>query len=143
MHKPCFALSLKQPWAALLAGGYKSIEVRRWPTSRRGPILLHAARVPDSRPEAWQQVPKVCQELARRRGGIIGMAELTDCIRYDDAGAFRRDYPKHRNDPSWFQAPVLFGFVFANCHPLPFSPCAGWFRFFRVDDIHVDRAREF
>ena len=52
-----YALSLKQPWAALLVHGGKTIEVRRWATSRRGRILIHAARVPDPRPEAWTQVP--------------------------------------------------------------------------------------
>jgi len=52
-----YGLSLKQPWAALLANGHKTIEVRRWPTARRGRILIHAARVPDERPEAWALVP--------------------------------------------------------------------------------------
>ncbi len=40
-----YALSLKQPWAALLVTGRKRIEVRNWPTARRGRILIHAARV--------------------------------------------------------------------------------------------------
>ena len=30
-----YALSLKQPWAALLVHGLKSIEVRRWAAARR------------------------------------------------------------------------------------------------------------
>ena len=42
-----YALSLKQPWAALLVYGRKTVEVRRWATKRRGPVLIHAARVPD------------------------------------------------------------------------------------------------
>src|SRR4051794_31022472 len=53
-----YALSLKQPWAALLVHGVKTIEVRRWPTARRGRVLIHAARVPDDRPEAWSRVPE-------------------------------------------------------------------------------------
>src|SRR3712207_8348570 len=32
-----YALSVKQPWAALLAAGVKTVEVRTWPTNRRGP----------------------------------------------------------------------------------------------------------
>src|SRR5204863_2700985 len=41
---PCvYALSLKQPWAALLVHGRKSVEVRSWPTARRGRVLIHAA----------------------------------------------------------------------------------------------------
>src|SRR5205823_6217499 len=31
-----YALSLKQPWATLLAHAVKTIEVRKWPTARRG-----------------------------------------------------------------------------------------------------------
>src|SRR5438105_4444384 len=60
-----YALSIKQPWAALLVHGRKTIEVRRWPTARRGRILIHAARLPDPRPEAWQQVPKELLQAAR------------------------------------------------------------------------------
>src|SRR5947199_331497 len=47
-----YALSFKQPWAALLVHGLKSIEVRVWPIARRGPVLIHAARIPDPRPDA-------------------------------------------------------------------------------------------
>src|SRR5271167_1377360 len=73
-----YALSLKQPWAALLAHGRKTIEVRRWPTARRGRILIHAARVPDERPEAWAHVPPEWLETAQLLGGIIGAGEITD-----------------------------------------------------------------
>ena len=31
-----YALSVKQPWATLLVHGLKTIEVRAWPTARRG-----------------------------------------------------------------------------------------------------------
>src|SRR5262245_61764820 len=45
-----FALSVKQPWASLLVHGLKTIEVRRWPTARRGrrrgARLHRCARVP-------------------------------------------------------------------------------------------------
>src|SRR5947208_522484 len=61
---PHYALSLKQPWAALLAAGRKTVEVRRWPTPRRGPVLIHAARVPDPRPQAWALVPPELAEAA-------------------------------------------------------------------------------
>ena len=35
-----YALSIKQPWAALVVQGLKTIEIRRWPTARRGQILI-------------------------------------------------------------------------------------------------------
>jgi hypothetical protein len=65
------ALSLKQPWATLLVHGLKSIEVRRWSTPRRGRVLIHAARIPDNRPEAWRHVPR---ELREQAEVVQGMA---------------------------------------------------------------------
>jgi len=41
------ALSLKQPWASLVAEGHKSIETRRWRTYYRGPLLICASKSVD------------------------------------------------------------------------------------------------
>jgi hypothetical protein len=130
---PEYALSLKQPWAALVVQGLKSIEVRRWATRIRGSIYIHAARIPDPRPEVWKLVPRASRDLSRLHGGIIGVAKLIDCLTYDDPDAFARDQRKHWNDPAWFAAPVMYGFVFSKCSLIPFRPCPGWFRFFRVN----------
>ena len=35
-------LTLKQPWASLVANGYKVYEFRSWKTNYRGEILIHA-----------------------------------------------------------------------------------------------------
>lgn len=43
------ALSVKQPWASLIAVGQKTIEVRTWRTEYRGPLLICASAKPDSR----------------------------------------------------------------------------------------------
>src|SRR5437879_4072488 len=101
------ALSLKQPWATLLVHGHKTIEVRNWPTPRRGPILIHAARVPDPRDEAWSMVPAELKEHARLGGGIIGSAELVDCISYRTLQAFTAHQALHLNLPDWHKPPVL------------------------------------
>jgi len=37
------ALSVRQPWAGLIAAGLKTIEVRTWATSHRGPLLICAS----------------------------------------------------------------------------------------------------
>jgi hypothetical protein len=128
-----YALSLKQPWAALLVHGLKTIEVRRWPTARRGRILIHAARVPDERPQAWAHLPPQWLETAQLLGGIIGAADLTDCLTYRTLGAFRADQERHLNEPSWFQAP-MYGFSFTNLTVLPFRRYPGWMRFFAVEN---------
>jgi hypothetical protein len=131
-----YALSLKQPWAALLAHGLKTIEVRRWPTARRGRILIHAARVPDERPQAWAHVPSQWLETAQLLGGIIGAGDLTDCLTYRTLEAFQADQHRHLNDPSWFQ-PVLYGFSFTNLTVLPFRRYPGWMRFFVVENMET------
>ncbi len=129
-----YALSLKQPWAALLAAGLKTVEVRKWPTARRGRVLIHAARVPDPRSEAWQRVPPQLLEAAQLRGGIVGIGELTECRAYRTVEAFTADGAQHWNDPTWFMPPVLYGFAFANLTALPFRAYPGWMRFFEVGD---------
>jgi ASCH domain len=127
-----YALSLKQPWATLLAHGKKSIEIRRWPTAKRGRILIHASSVPDERAEAWMFVPQELRHAAQLNGGIVGLGELTECRAYRTLPEFARDQGRHLNHLSWFQGPVMYGFVFSNLSPLPFHACAGWMRFFSV-----------
>jgi hypothetical protein len=131
---PTYALSLKQPWAALLVYGRKSIEVRRWPTARRGHILIHAARVSDDRPEAWALVPPELREAAHFVGGFVGAADLTGCIAYRTFEAFVNDQPRHLNLPQWYVRPVMYGFTFQNAEPTSFRPYPGWMRFFPVRD---------
>jgi hypothetical protein len=129
-----YALSVKQPWAALLVYGLKSIEVRSWPTARRGRVLIHAAAGPDPRPEGWRHLPPHLHEAARRTGGIVGCGEVTACRAYRSREEFARDQPEHLNDPEWFSGPVLYGFRFANLTELPFRPYPGWVRFFAVSE---------
>ena len=127
-----YALSVKQPWAALLVHGLKTIEVRRWPTARRGLVYIHAARVPDERPEGWARLPAHLQETAALRGGLIGAARLVDCKPYRTGDRFAADQHLHLNEPGWYEGPVLFGFTFAEPQVQPFRRCPGWFRFFEV-----------
>ena len=137
-----YALSLKQPWAALLVNGLKTIEVRRWPTARRGRILIHAAQIPDDRPEAWKHVPDSLKEQANLLGGILGSADLLNCQTYTTLEDFTKDQDKHLNDPTWFEPPKLYGFVFGNHQVQPFRSYPGWMRFFPVGAGPFVRARK-
>ena len=133
------ALSLKQPWATLLAKGLKTIEIRRWPTLKRGQILIHAARISDPRPEAWALVPKEWLNMAEQTGGIIGCGELTDCVVYQTQDSFADDQEKHLNDPAWFESPAMYGFVFTKLETVPFRRYPGWMRFFPVEEKRAAR----
>jgi hypothetical protein len=127
------ALSVKQPWAALLALGVKTVEVRTWPTSRRGLVLIHASKVPDPRPEAWAWVTTPELEAAARQvGGVIGAADLVDCVKYPTRAKFEADRGRHLNAPEWFVERGLNGFVFRAARRLPFAAVPGNTFFFPV-----------
>lgn len=138
MADPWYAISLKQPWAALLVSGRKTIEVRTWKTRRRGPILIHASKTIDPRPEAWAWVttPQLLA-LTAFRGGIVGRGELIECRSYPTAEHFDADQPSHLNDPSWFRPEGLHGFVFENLTLLRFTPCPGNTNFFSVPEFDL------
>ena len=40
------AITIKNPWAYLVAAGIKDIENRTWPTKYRGRVLIHASAKP-------------------------------------------------------------------------------------------------
>jgi hypothetical protein len=130
---PAFALSIKQPWAALLVSGQKTIEIRSWPTFFRGRVLIHSGRIPDKRPEVLALVPEELRELASLNGGIVGAGTLKACKAYRNRSAFVRDKKAHWNDPSWFAPAGMFGFVFTKLEVLPFHPCKGNLRIFAID----------
>ena len=58
------ALSLRQPWANLIADGRKTIETRTWRTRYRGPLAIHASARP------YADLPT---------GGIVAVAWLYGC----------------------------------------------------------------
>lgn len=134
MAEVAYALSIKQPWATLLLHGLKTIEVRSWPTARRGRILIHAAKQSATDPAIWALLPAALHETAQQRGGLVGACELTGCLVYPDREAFAADRPRHLNDPDWFAPPALYGFTVAHPEPLPFRAYPGWVRFFPIKD---------
>jgi hypothetical protein len=105
-------LTIHQPWAALIVRGVKDVENRTWPTTYRGPVLIHAGR-PGRRSAAVGPVPdhvsQLVQDWSMPGGGIVGVAELVDCV---------REHPS-----PWFTGPI--GFVMRNARELPFTACRG------------------
>jgi hypothetical protein len=138
MGEPWYALSIKQPWAGLIVAGKKTVEVRTWPTARRGPVLIHTGKIPDPRPEAWVHVTtQTLKKLCQVRGGIIGQAELVDCVDYSQPVDFLKDVPKHLNNPAWYQPGRMFGFRFVQARPVPFFPYKGNTVFFVVEGFQA------
>ncbi len=57
------ALSIRQPWASMIASGKKTIETRVWGTDHRGDILIVSSKTPNIAPAGY----------------AIAIAELVDC----------------------------------------------------------------
>jgi len=49
-YKTWKAISLKQPWANLVAGGKKGIETRKWSTKYRGDLVICSSQSPKIEP---------------------------------------------------------------------------------------------
>lgn len=73
-------ITVKQPWATLIAEGLKKYEFRTWNTKYRGDILIHAGKTLDKK--AAERFG--CYNLDYPTGCIIAKAKLTDSIYVDD-----------------------------------------------------------
>lgn len=126
------ALSIRQPWAWAIINAGKDIENRDWSTRFRGPVCIHASKGMTNR--EWDEamdfidrafpVPLASQigrrrsatgSLDAKRGGIIGVAEIVDCV---EASA-----------SPWFFG--RYGFVLSNVRPVEFIPVKGALGFFK------------
>lgn len=104
------ALSIRQPWAHFIVAGIKKIENRSTLKNFRGKFLIHASKSYDQEGESWIKKHMGYDELKEVQvGGIIGMAEIYDCVTESD-------------DP-WFFGPN--GFLIRNPVWVPFHPCPG------------------
>ncbi len=72
-------ITIKQPFASLIAAGIKEYEFRTWKTKYRGKILIHAGKGIDKK--AMEKFK--CYNLEYPSGCIIAKAEITDCIKID------------------------------------------------------------
>ena len=73
-------ITIKQPWATLIAKGYKEYEFRSWKTKYRGDILIHAGKSIDKK--AMDRFKHL--NLEYPLGQIIAKATITDCIQVDE-----------------------------------------------------------
>ena len=73
-------ITVKQPWATLIAEGLKEYEFRTWNTKYRGDILIHAGKSIDKK--AMERFKGY--NLEYPSGCIIAKAKLTDSIYVDD-----------------------------------------------------------
>lgn len=128
-------ITLYQPWASLIALGYKTIETRSWSTPYRGPLAIHAGK-------KWTWVEKDAKSQAigwlRDRGqdvrgllgqtplgSIVAVADLIDCQGFNTSTHEFTDYDHAFGDIrsgrfAWFLANIR-----ALEQPIPFQGMQG------------------
>ena len=74
------AITIKQPYATLIAEGLKEYEFRTWKTKYRGDILIHAGKGVDK--DAMKRFAHL--NLEYPSGCIIAKATLADCVVIDE-----------------------------------------------------------
>ena len=72
-------ITLKQPWATLVAEGLKKYEFRSWKFNYRGEILIHAGKGVDK--EAMKKFEHLNLNYPRSR--IIAKVKILDCVKLD------------------------------------------------------------
>lgn len=122
------AISIRQPWAAAILAGVKTIEVRSWkPQVETLPlrVLVHAGSVgsdPGHLPES------VYWDL--HFGAIVGAVTIDSVIRYGDSyDRYCDDMEDHYCLCSWWR-PGLYGWKLTNpvkCDPVPLKGRLGFF----------------
>lgn len=84
------AITIKQPFATLIAEHLKEYEFRTWRTKYRGELLIHAGKGIDKK--AMEKYKEY--HLEYPTGCIIAKAKITDCIAIDETA---REMLQHKN----------------------------------------------
>lgn len=104
-------LSVRQPWAGLIAAGIKTIELRSWKTNYRGPLVICSARGAD---------PRLTGEHGDGpRGAALCLVDLVDCRPAVPGDTRRSIHPAYG-----------YAWVLENVRPIDPTPILGRLNFF-------------
>lgn len=73
-------ITVKQPYASLIAAGIKKYEFRTWNSKYRGKLLIHAGKGIDKK--AMEKFKDY--NLEYPAGCIIAICDMVDCVKIDD-----------------------------------------------------------
>lgn len=127
------ALSLKQPYAWLIANGYLLVDDRTWGTNYRGKILIHASK------GIYEQyydylldqtdIPLPSKDQLGY-GGVVGVAQLILCARpHETPPTMTREQHRHFSGVPRDG----FGFLFEHAKPLSLMACPGKLGIFEIN----------
>lgn len=79
-------LTLREPWASLIAYGPKRIETRSWHSSYRGPLYIHAGAAGiDKKDPHIRALMELLPGREPSYGLVLCRCTLTDCLPMDEA----------------------------------------------------------
>lgn len=133
-------LTIRQPWASLIAGGHKRVETRSWSTKHRGVVAIHAGL---GFPKLERQLAETERALGRLparipRGAIVAVARVAKVIDAIEAASQVSALERHLGDfragrHAWFLEDVR-----VLEEPIP---CKGALSLWRIpDDVHLQLA---
>lgn len=97
------AVTIIQPWATLIALGFKTLETRSWATKHRGPLAIHAGQKVDKEACMFRPIREVLQQHGitdwreLTTGAVIAKGNITDVWRIS------RPFPFHHLESSAVQ----------------------------------------
>jgi hypothetical protein len=101
------ALSIRQPWAALIVSGYKLVENRTWDTRWRGTLAVHAGKKTDPNGLVAASDFGLSFDLPMPTG-YLGIAELVD-VHWSEDGSCCGPWAE----------PGVYHWCLSNPRPLP------------------------
>jgi hypothetical protein len=107
------AISVKQPWANMIASGKKTIETRLWATAYRGPLLIVSSKSPKIAPA----------------GFALATAQLVECrpmVKFDELAA----------KCDWYVG--AFSWVFEDIHRIEPFPVRGKLGLYEVNEFDLN-----
>lgn len=117
------AVSIKQPWASLIAHGIKDIENRTWRTNYRGRIYIHSS----GKRQCESLIMCLTQEQQHATLGkgldtfhsfptssIIGEVDIVDCVINHPSIWAEKTTGIYTNDGSWLAENRIYNWVLAN-----------------------------
>ncbi len=122
------ALTVKDPWATLIAIGAKQIETRSYRTRHRGLVALHSSKAFSSEDQAlcFQEPVRSALERAGMRspadlprGAVIAVAEIVGCNQVPDGQGWEGSIPSEPERSFGFYSPGRWMWRLQGVHRLP------------------------
>lgn len=125
------ALSIRQPWASLIAEGHKTMELRMWKTDYRGMVAIHASKKFDERALKRLKIIHAhiklftWDKIDYPAGQIIAVGRLREIVTFKNLEHYGYYNPEHLCPPEYFGV-VPYGWRFEMVEKLDTPiPCRG------------------